>query len=225
MYGNVYSWATKTVSAHQAQANSTRTLAQDTAQQNKTNTRGRSTPCHPIPLHGLSLFSPFFSREIQRGSVEGIQSPKTKAQSPKQNSKFPHPHLPTPRTIPLPLPIPCPLKLQIPIERRLAERDPPALAPPHQRGDGQEEAEQHRREREPGPEVADLHREGQREVAHHEGQAAGEVEEDARLGRLRLVAVRDVGVERGGRYLEPEDTCEGGLAGSGGLKWGGGGVW
>jgi len=92
------------------------------------------------------------------------------------------------------------------MEFRLPESLAPFFTPDHQGNDREEEREKDSGEREPCPEVANRCRERQREEAHDEGEAAAEVEQHARLCRLRLIRIRDVGVERRARDLEAEDA-------------------
>ncbi len=65
------------------------------------------------------------------------------------------------------------------MEARRPKRNPPLLAPNHQRNDREEEYEQHSSEREPGPEIAHLCRERQCKVPDDETYTAREIEEYA----------------------------------------------
>lgn len=83
------------------------------------------------------------------------------------------------------------------MKARRAQPPPPLLPPNHKRDNRHKKHQQDNREREPGPIEPRFGSEGQDPEPHVEGQAAREVEEVPRFGRLRLVAVGDVGVETG----------------------------
>lgn len=74
------------------------------------------------------------------------------------------------------------------------QRFPPPLTPPYQRSNWSKKREQHSSKRKPSPEITHFSSVGKGEIAYNEGEAAGEVEEDAGFGGLRLVAVGDVGI-------------------------------
>lgn len=81
---------------------------------------------------------------------------------------------------------------------------PPLLSIPHEQKHRQPAHQQHERECRPRPAVADPLGQLQPEEADHERKAAGEVEERAAFGRLRLVAVAHVSVDTRRVDLEAE---------------------